>query len=207
MTTLLLPSGGSATRFRGIFKELLPIDRQGTTIIERAIQTARRYFDITNIVVITNSDKEKYHRRILRNYNITYKQQLRAELWGAIQDGLVDDDMVMFLPDTIVKFYNQEPIRTTYPFMLGTFATEEPWRFSVIENGMIHTKKPVGIFAWGVLYWNREVSAFLETLDVLHYDEAFNKILQHFPYTTFPIQEYFDLGDASHYIDYLKYEI
>jgi hypothetical protein len=207
MATLLLPSGGSATRFRGIFKELLPIDRQGTTVIENAIQTARRYFTIDAITVITNAEKEKHHRRILDHYEITYIRQMRSELWGAIQDGLVDDDMVLLLPDTVIQLYRPQKIELSHPFILGTFATEEPWRFSTVENGVIHTKKPHGIFAWGALYWSKEVSAYLDTLNVSHYDEAFNAVLQQFPHSTFPIKEYFDLGDVAHYIDYIRYEI
>lgn len=202
MTTLLLPSAGSAIRFRGIIKELLPISPDGMTVLEQTIETGLRYFPIDRIRVVTNPHKEHYHRRVLQGYEIEFVTQERNELWGAIQDGLVDDDIVMLLPDT--KVIVPAPIIRTYDFMLGTFATKEPWRFSVLEGDKIHTKKNAGIYAWGALYWSRAVSNFLMQTYALHYDDAFNEVLQYYSYTTFPITYYEDFGDVEHYLAYIR---
>ena len=204
MATLLLPSGGKAQRFGGIMKELLPIDIRGTTLLENAILTGRKYFDISKIVLITTEEKEPWHRKIVSQYPVEYRRQQRAELWGAIQDGLVDDDMVLLLPDTVLSLVKKHKVVQQTPMMLGVFITDEPERFSTVVNGKIQTKQPHGIFAWGAMYWSREVSHFLDEVDAGHYDEAFNKVLEQYQSSTFQIQDYKDLGDVQHYFEYIK---
>jgi hypothetical protein len=92
--------------------------------------------------------------------------------------------------------------------LVGTFETKEPERFSVFtEDYKIITKKklPKGTDhkAWGIVGFDGEC-AQMHFRDHFynHYDDAFNHVLSHLPREqvgTFPIREYYDLGNYDSY--------
>lgn len=211
MTVLLLPAGGKAERFGGLIKELLPITQTGMTLLESTIWNGLAHFPITEIVILTNAFKRPYQEKALSvltdrlHIPVTFKEQSFPELWYALQDGIEEDrTTVLMLPDTVVEFEDRF-VTTGHDFSLGTFFTNEPERFSVLEHKKIVTKQRsmIPARAWGAMYWSGAVSSYLKSLNVSHYDEAFNKVIDRFGFDTFHINEYYDLASMEYYLHYL----
>jgi len=83
--------------------------------------------------------------------------------------------------------------------------TEEPWRFSIMQNDTILTKPAMeGVArAWGCVSWSKEVVAFWRDKIYDHYDDAFRDAIKAFDHTEFPIRDYYDLGTWEAYRQFI----
>jgi hypothetical protein len=201
---LLIPAGGRAARFNGLPKELFPIDRHGTPSLAATVATGRMLFPVGGVTVVTRADRIATHARVCPT--ATFVIQGRKELWGAIRDGIQDADgpVALMLPDTVLKI--STPPLLTHPLEFGVFQTNTPERFSTFKRGRLVTKGPnvLPALAWGVVRWNREVTAFLKTLNVDTYDEAFNAAIKKFDMSHFLLSSFHDIGTPESYWNYVR---
>jgi hypothetical protein len=211
----LLPAGGRAERFDGIYKELLPIG-EGEFLLTDAIRRAHA-LGADRARVISNADKHATHAKFLARHATAYAVELsvRAEhdehLWAALRREIpLDDSVLLVLPDTTWTCNERIPEGCDLAF--GTFATEEPYRFSLVHDGRILTK-PTGRLgrweAWGCVYWSARVAAFWKQQEYRsgvypEYDRAFEAAMQEFGYKTFRIENYHDMGSWSAYSAFLR---
>lgn len=211
----ILPAGGRAERFDGIFKELLPVG-EGEFLLSNAIRRASA-LGADRVLVITSADKLPTHSRFLSRHAAAFAVELavRSEndehLWAALRHAIpIDEDGLLVLPDTTWTCPGSIPRGADLAF--GTFVTDEPHRFSLVHEGRILTK-PGGLTgewsAWGCVYWSAAVAAFWEREQKLHgeypdYDRAFESAMREFGYDTFDIEGYHDLGTWAAYAAFLK---
>jgi CTP:molybdopterin cytidylyltransferase MocA len=94
----IIPAAGKATRFGGLFKELLPLPNERLLLTE-AVERLR-FCD--QIIVVTSNEKAEAHKAILPK-DVIIQYQTGKELWGAIQTGFMRasaDFYYMTMPDT-----------------------------------------------------------------------------------------------------------
>ncbi len=213
----ILPAGGSAQRFGGIFKELLPIGEE-EYLLSAAVRRSAS-LGATRSMVISNADKASSHSRFLDRHcgdldiTLTVRRERDSDLWQALRAvlSLCEQRNLLVLPDTV--FQVRERIPTGCDLAFGVFLTAEPHRFSVLWNGGIRTKLPAPVSlhpaqthwcAWGCVYWSRQVADFWLRGDYTHYDRAFEAALREFGYRVFAIDSYSDLGDYAYYREYTR---
>lgn len=203
----IIPAGGKATRFGGIYKECLPLPGGGT-LLEKAVE---RLDFCDKIVVISNPEKMSLHAQILGD-RADIAVQIRPELWGAVMSGWLNyeaERYYMTMPDTYTEgnSFGNEP---DCEFGLGCFETNEPERFGVFKNGTVVDKdgsiaKPAQ--AWGVLSWDASVCRLWLEKQPADYTEAINQALAWKRWKTWSLGKYFDCANAERYfelIDYLR---
>lgn len=211
----ILPAGGRAERFDGIYKELLPIG-PCEFLLSAAIR--RGYaLGADRALVISNRDKRPTHERFLARHASKFAVELsvRSEndenLWTALRREIpLDEASFLVLPDTSWSCPGRIPSGVDLAF--GTFETDEPHRFSLVEDGRILTK-PEGLTgrwqAWGCVYWSAAVARFWheyqrEHGEYDHYDRAFEHAMQEFGHETFPILDYRDMGNWDAYASFMR---
>lgn len=211
----LLPAGGRAERFDGIYKELLPIGERDfllSAAIRRAVALGA-----TRARVISSAEKSATHARFLARHAADHAVELvvRAEgdehLWAALRREIpAGEPALLVLPDTTWTCRERIPEGADLAF--GTFVTDEPHRFSVLDEGRILTK-PAGLAgpreAWGCVYWSAEVAAFWKREQERHgeypdYDRAFEGAMRAFGHATFRIEDYRDLGTWASYAAFVS---
>lgn len=214
----VIPAGGQATRFGGLFKELLPIGKD-TTLLLNALATAKR-LGADRYLVISTREKFQLHRRYLDNQAAEYQavvefaEDPECSLWCAIRYAALrcaDAQNVFVMPDTV--FGVPQGITLTHrEFNLGLFLTREPGRFGVLSDGRIRDKDPElqGVWpAWGTITWSRAVAAWWllrEHQGVRYADHtaAFQDAMDYFGFGTFNLDYYEDLGDWEHYSAFVR---
>lgn len=205
----IIPAGGLAQRFGGIYKELLPVgDRQ--YLLSSAIRRAQELGADTHLV-ITSAEKAAVHARFLSQHAAGYSTTLQVrdntatDLWAALAP-VVGQNSLLILPDTV--FTVTECVPASCDLAFGVFTTNEPYRFSVLDAGVIHTKKELTDrkqwTAWGCVYWSEAVSGFWSDLTFTSYDAAFQAAIDMFGYKTFTIDNYHDLGSWEAYQRYVR---
>ncbi len=212
----LIPAGGLAERFGGIYKELLPIE-EGDFLLKRAIDQAINVFQASEIVLLSNMEKITTHAGFIKRYfpdlKVTYKVSSDWDnLWYAIYDTLcITDDTVLILPDVYMKmpdnFYPWGHMATA-PITFGQFETNDMSQYSSFDSstGVIRTKDPalkdvVG-YSWGTVYWTPMISNYWKTHPEMRdwtYDQAFQSAMDIYGHQRFQIDEYYDLGTWERY--------
>lgn len=198
MRRVIIPAAGKASRIFGIPKELLPID-EGVTCLSKSIKLAST---VGQPIVISNPIKLALHSYVV---DVPIMLQKGDELWGAIKTGLQEGkDGGLILADTVTDFSVYD-IDTEADLSFGTFLTNSSRRFSVLLENRIATKEdlPGTYDAWGVVLWSKRVTDFMLTLEDDHYDRIFERVIQRFGYSTFPLHYYKDLGTFDSYVDYI----
>lgn len=207
----VIPAAGRATRFGGVFKELLPIG-DGDYLLLNALRQARA-LGADELAVVTRPDKADTHHRFLKSHDETrpvlLTQQDDADLWGAIRTTFpLRSDSVLVMPDTVFSRYESIPEGCDLAF--GTFLTDEPERFSVLYEERIRTKLPPARpgqrhwMAWGSVYWSARVVEFWRAAHYEHYDRAFEDAMRVFGWQQFAIAGYQDLGTWDSYSRFVK---
>ena len=201
----IIPAAGKASRFGGLFKELLPLDN-GRLLLTEAVERLR-FCD--RIVVVTSADKAAAHRAVLPN-EVVIHYQTGTELWGAIQTGFMHesgDYYYMTMPDTWMNTdaFADSPVNE---FSMGCFKTNEPERFGVLENGFVTDKhaaahKPAT--AWGVMAFSHEIADFWKDAQPGNYTSAINMALARGKWGLWEIGHYFDCANLDRYLDLLRY--
>jgi hypothetical protein len=198
----ILPAAGNATRFGGIYKELLPIGEK--CILERAVETLAM---CDEILLVTNQEKIGEQARVLGPAVRYAIQEGDNGMWSAIEESFyIQAECYYFMmPDCVVGDF-WRPMRDNYKFTMGIFETNTPERFGVIQDGRIIDKDPSlekPATAWGVLSWRREVVDFWESAEVTDYTEAFNQAMEAFGYDTFLLEYYYDMASFEDYERYV----
>ncbi len=211
----ILPAGGRAERFDGIFKELLPIGPR-EFLLSAAIRRAHA-LGADRALVISNQDKRPTHARFLARHaaefdvTLSVRSENDEELWTALcREIPLDEASFLVLPDTSWTCPGRIPQDCDLAF--GTFVTDEPHRFSLVEGNHILTK-PEGLTgtwnAWGCVYWSAAVARFWHDHQArhgayTHYDRAFEHAMQVFGSETFPILDYRDMGNWDAYASFMR---
>src|SRR3990167_11355542 len=132
----IIPAGGRADRFGGVFKELLPAGE--ATLLSRTLGVLRAGA-ANPIVVLTMPDKAAAHMRSLDGLHGVCLMQSHEVLFKSILRACeIHAPWYLFaMPDTLL------PEETFYrklegDFMLGLFKTSEPERFGVWTGTGIH---------------------------------------------------------------------
>ena len=211
----ILPAGGRAERFDGIYKELLPIG-EGEFLLSDAIRRAHA-LGADRALVISSAEKLPTHAKFLARHAAGYTVDLclRSEsdehLWSALRRAIPTGEAgLLVLPDTTWSCPDRIPAGVDLAF--GIFVTHEPHRFSLVHEGRILTKPDdlVGRWeAWGCVYWSAAVAAFWEREQQRHgeypdYDRAFESAMRQFGHGTFRLEDYCDLGTWSAYASFVR---
>lgn len=201
----IIPAAGRATRFCGLFKELLPLPNERLLLTE-AVERLR-FCD--QIIVVTSNEKAEAHKAILPK-DVIIQCQTGKELWGAIQTGFMRasaDFYYMTMPDTWMETdaFADAPVNE---FSLGCFRTDEPERFGVLENGFVvdkhkNAKRPAT--AWGVWAFSHEIADFWKSAQPGDYTSAVNMALARGRWGLWEIGCYFDCANLERYLDLLGY--
>lgn len=204
---IIIPAAGEAVRFGGLPKELLPISETDCSLT-RAVRVAERLGG--EPVIMSNPMKEFFHHAALQRAKLECEVVVRnnyqhKDLWGSIERGLEPGRAGgLLLADTVsdgVIILPGAQCKLTF----GYFHTSEPSRFSILLPDRIATKedKPPGNQAWGMVFWDGDVTDFLLAQEVTHYDRAFELAIKQFATRLFKLNYYFDLGTFKAYKDFL----
>jgi len=197
----IIPAGGSAERFGGVLKELLPCGE--TTLLERCIGSMNPVCD--NILIITTPEKVNAHTRFTKTSGAMFAMA-RGSLLASLEDAirLPFDRFVFAMPDTffpslaLVREYKAD-------FTIGLFTTYTPSRYGVLHEGCIWDKyfDSGEHKAWGTLAWSRKAADhWLDKRDTLrNHTDAFNLMLDEFGCETYELAYYYD---CASYDDYRK---
>ncbi len=205
----IIPAGGRAERFGGIFKELLPVgDREYllSGAIERSAELGAGRF-----LVISSAEKAAAHVNFLHEHlhswdvTLTVRRRRDTQLWDSIRHVLpfCEGRNLLVLPDTTWTCNDTLPEGADLAF--GVFLTDEPERFSVLDihQNRILTKQPADEnflhLAWGCVYFSKRVADFWRAASYLDYDRAFEGAMRVFGYQMFYISNYNDLGTWEAY--------
>ena len=211
----LLPAGGRAERFNGIFKELLPIG-DGEFLLSEAIRRAHALGSDRALVI---SSREKYatHTRFLARHaagyavDVSVRSEHDEHLWSALRREIpIGEAALLVLPDTTWTCRERIPAGADLAF--GIFRTDEPHRFSIVHDGRILTK-PASLAgqweAWGCVYWSPAVARYWKEHqerfgEYADYDRAFESAMAEFGHQTFRIEDYCDMGTWAAYASFVR---
>lgn len=195
----VIPAAGKAKRFGGVLKECLPLP--GGTLIELAISR----LPVDTVLVVTRPDKIAQHAEVLQDRAIYLVQNGNNDIWSAIESALrIAADYYYFtMPDTVMP-ENAFYIAPQYAdFALGTFETDMPERFGVLQDGKVINKEKglnVPAKAWGVIIWSRKVRDFWLQSEIKDYTHAINLAIMAFGLDTWPLAYYHDISCMSDYM-------
>ena len=218
MLRAIITAAGYSARFRGVYKDMLPIVYNGkvTTALDVNIQQAFNIFGADEVVIVSRSEKAAEHLKIAAQYNHTFVVPNRFEgqydLLGSIVSGATvggtNHDCLLMLADTVKYFKHNMPSIRFYP-TFGLFVTDTPEKYSVIINGKIVTKPQDGTHkwhnAWGMVHWPGEftMEMFHLMFEGLTYDEIFNRMIDKYGMLSFKMEKYYDLGSFKAYAEYM----
>lgn len=202
----LIAAAGKATRFNGILKELLPVEG-GTSLLERHI--LQMYGIADQIVVVSSLSKMAAHAAVTEKYSkVTLTLQRRSwDIYGAMYAGMwIPHDRVYFaMADTFIPpdGFNGG-LGEKCPFWMGMHWTNRPARFGVLYRGLISNKNPeFGTEpqrrAWGVLSWDRTITARWFKEGGQTYTDAINLALKEFPTNFYDLDYYHDMASWEDY--------
>lgn len=203
----LIPAGGSAYRFKGLAKELLPIsaDECGLSRCIKAMQEG----GASRICIATRQDKVNEHWRVIENVGgVHLTARPFAGLWefiASIGENKKADRYYFAMPDTVfpLDVFQHD---TGHDVTAGVFFTKKTGRFGILCGTHIVDKSPDLIGdAWGVWIWSADAMALLakscrETKD---HTAALNITLARFGVSKFYMQYYFDFACFDDYMEYL----
>lgn len=211
----LLPAGGRAERFDGIFKELLPVGER-RFLLSEAVRRGHA-LGAERALVLSSPEKHATHQRFLARHAAGFDVTLavRGEdedhLWAALRRVIPENEpCLLVLPDTTWTCRERLPAGADLAF--GVFDTDEPHRFSLVHDGRILTKPRdvVGVWqAWGCVYWTPAVARFWREREARQgaypeYDRAFEDAMREFGWATFRIEDYNDLGTWNAYASFVR---
>ncbi len=224
----IIAAAGSATRFDGVVKELLPIDAYKCALDTQLI--AMQYAGVRDIYVVTIPEKTTHYalrfknkryrdsgifpRVVVLNSDKTHGPDLWETLGWSLEN-LASKDGYTFIgladtiipPDTYSKAVHKDNPDGA-GIILGVFDTTTPNRFSTVVGNTIYTKvdMPVPAKAWGAIVLSPPASEYLGNHSFMHYDQALQSAINIYGLETVDMQYYHDVGTFSWYVDYLRKE-
>lgn len=214
MKTGILLAGGKASRFGGVRKELLPTG-EDRVVLDTSIEAFRNW-GAEKIIVVTSQENWGIHVSHFSNsryddLNLFFEVQQGKEMWGAVETALphATEQNCLLMADTIVNPFQFTAVPEGYPLVFGTFYTNQPGQYSVFVDGKIVTKdirlNGTGTYsAWGAVFFDHTVVNHWSLFEYFHYDAAFNHALSNYIHAAVPIGPYFDIGNWSRYLEYLR---
>lgn len=212
MIRFVIPAAGNATRFSGVWKELLPISETECGLTY-AVRTAWQYGRCSPVIV-TTAAKREVHASTIRTAGLSAEIIVKenpedGDMWGSVLLGI---DLTMsgglILPDSVAV--PQVVIANTAAISFGCFVSTEPWRFSCLDltnsqRPAILTKPQIktACLAWGIVTWD-QAAAHQLSMARTHHDRAFEAVMQDRGYEVFSLNDYHDLGSFAHYWKYLN---
>ena len=209
----VIPAAGKASRWGGVWKELLPCSRN-ETFIDRVIRSLMIGGECERVLVVTNYEKMFTHIMRLKHYhNITFaKQEGERDAWSAIMTSFpYSEDLNLYaMPDT---FYPVNAFNRDYKsdFTMGYFRTRNARRFGIIcedDNPYIVDKPNMKgeQFAWGLVIWSKRVVEFWQdnVLDIETHTQAFNMAIDKFGLDMFEIPYYSDMATFDDYKEFIS---
>lgn len=195
----IIPAAGSATRYGGVLKELLPVESD-TVMMDFAVNAMKKG-GCDQIVCVTST--RKIAQISDRFPHLLYTIQVTGQdIWGAIFAGLMveADEYCFAMPDTVIPEHAFD-LYMGAPFMLGCFDTDMCERFGMVRDGFIVNKKPGELGqAWGTLMWTKQVRDWwLNYGDLSSYTNAFNLAMRTFGYKTYDLEYYHDIASFEDY--------
>lgn len=198
----IVPAGGSALRFGGVYKELLPV-ANGKSALENCVEMLS-FCD--KVVVLTTPEKVGVHIGTLRrNPNVIFSVS-DDTLWCsiALTFPLHASRSYFVMPDTYFKpiYFGGDG-----DFELMTFKTSTPKKYGVLVDGHIVDKRyAVGEFqAWGALSWSDKVIDLWKDKMYFTHTDALNDAIDHFGYKTYPMEFYYDFASMDDYKTWLTH--
>jgi hypothetical protein len=203
----IIPAGGSAYRFRGLAKELLPVSPDDCAL-SRCIK-AMQEGGAEHVYIASRHDKLNDHWRIIeqvRGVHLTARPF--ASLWDFIAymgENVKADRYYFAMADTV--FPMDAFIRDTgHDVTAGLFFTQKPGRFGILTGNYIVDKHPDLIGdAWGVWIWSRDAMEYLAAAcrGEKDHTKALNLLLARFGVQTFYMPYYYDFAAFEDYREFL----
>ena len=134
----VIPAAGTANRFGGVIKELLPLHDQ-VTLLKHTLN-AMKVGRADVCLLITNRDKLQTHAKHLEQWQIYYAVQFGGQdIWSAIVESLpLKAKQYLFaMPDT---YYPLDVFSYHFDadFTINWFTTDKPERYGILtEQGII----------------------------------------------------------------------
>lgn len=212
MSRAIILAGGKASRFNGFPKELLPAT-QDKSFLELNIEKGLHMCG--DAVVVTTAEKATLHGKIIEKNNyknvklVIQPSKEGGDMLYAIQLGQnINEDNILIMADTYFETnYNYEGDYLN----IGIFKTFTPERFSVIAENKVYTKvappgRYLAYWAWGTIVWSNKVA---RNIAAAPYNTLFDKVLQQcmdtYNYSTFRLENYYDVGTFNRYKEYLQW--
>jgi len=204
----IIPAAGRATRWGGIYKELLPV-KNGTCLLDHTLN-AFRMADADACLLVTSKDKLLAHAGHLSNWLVYYTIQTgEQDAWSAIAESLpLRARWNMYaMPDT----YYPADIFTKMPmvdFCIGYFETDIPDRFGILTECGIVDKMTIHDTqkAWGVLGWSSAVvDLWMRNINAIRtHTQAFNMAIDEFGYELVKMDYYHDMASFADYEGFIR---
>lgn len=208
----LIPCGGTAERWGGFYKELLPI-AEHSWMLNECIMRLHSY-GCDKFVIPVRDDKLAILSQHLQRHlqlPIAFIPGCGNGMWPDLKRGMLfcgDETIIMSMPDTLLEIANIDDVipysRSAIKF--GTFQTEDPGRYSVLTgSGFIkHPELPKKTYqAWGMVSWRPEITEWFLSNQFEQFDDAFNTISNKIGLYTYPITQYVDFANFEEYETYL----
>lgn len=196
----IVPAGGGAMRFGGIYKELLPISN-GKTALENCVDSLS-FCD--KVLVLTTPEKICAHASTLwRNAQVIFSISDNTLLSSiALSFPFRAERTYFVMPDT---YFQPVSFKGTHDFELLIFKTENSRRFGVLVNDTIIDKKymPGTFNAWGALSWSDKVVDLWKDKTYFDFTDAINDAIKTFGYVTSDMEYYYDFATMDDYIQWL----
>jgi hypothetical protein len=203
----VIPAGGSAFRFRGLAKELLPVSPDDCAL-SRCIK-AMQIGGAEEIYIATRHDKLNDHWKVIeqvRGVHLTARPF--ASLWdflAYIGENVKADRYFFAMPDTVFPMdtFTRD---TGHDVTAGLFYTDKPGRFGILAGNLIVDKHPELIGdAWGVWIWTRDAMEYLAAAcrEERDHTKALNKLLERFGRDAFWMPYYYDFATFEDYVEFL----
>ena len=201
----IIPAGGSAYRFRGMAKELLPVspDECALTRCVRAMQNG----GADEVHVASRHDKITEHWRVIEQMGGGHITARPFGNWWEFVRYIgrnIDADRYYFaMPDTV--FPLDTFARTfTADVSAGVFHTDKPGRFGILAGDVIVDKHPdLTGYAWGVWAWSRLAMRHIVQTEAADSVTGLNSLLAHFGAATFKLAYYYDFAAFEDYREFL----
>lgn len=202
----IIPAAGRATRWGGIYKELLPVSN-GKCLLDHSLD-AFRTAGADACLIVTSKDKLMAHAGHLANWSVYYTIQTgEQDAWSAIAESLpLRARWNMYaMPDTYypVDIFAKMPM---HDFVIGYFETDTPERFGVLtEHGIVDKMPfPDRQKAWGVLAWsNAVIDLWTRNINAIRtHTQAFNIAIDQYGYELVKLDYYHDMAS---FVDYERF--
>jgi hypothetical protein len=206
-TVGIIPAGGSAYRFRGLAKELLPVSPDNCAL-SRCIKSMQ-IGGADKVYIASRQDKITEHWRVIEQVQgVSLTARPFAALWefvAYIGENVIADRYYFAMADTVFPLdtFTRD---TGHDVTAGLFYTAKRGRFGILAGNVIVDKHPDLIGdAWGVWIWSRDAMEYLAAAcrDTRDHTAALNLLLAHFGRDCFYMPYYYDFAAFEDYREFL----